>query len=428
MKIGVAGLWHLGNVYSLCLANMGHEIVAYDNNPDVISSLQNHDLPIFEPGLDALLESANLRKAITYTNDPFDLSDVEVLFLTYDTPVNSDDVPDNDFVLEQFKAFANSLNREAKIVLTSQLPVGTCDVIRKIIGEPDLTDRVIVHPENLRLGKSLDTFFKADRIIFGTRSGNVDKTLNEIFTPLGVPIIWIRDKSAEMSKHALNAFLALSVTFMGEISEICEASGADAHEVALSLMSDLRIGSRAYLSPGLGFAGGTLARDLNTLTKIQGNIRENISVLNSILHSNKYNNQWISRQIDKVSVGIHEKRICFWGISYTGNTSTLRRSAIYEEMLNLANQNYKISFVEDNEITDEVDSRIKKFDSLQESLFDTNILVISKRLRKFTEMTSLPNGFFSNNLYIIDPFSYIAKMTPDIAKNEKYLAIGSAQK
>ena len=428
MKIGVAGLWHLGNVYSLCLAEMGHEIVAYDANLTVIGDLRNQKLPVFEPGLDDLLEKANRKNNISYTNNPENLSNIDILFLTYDTPVDAEDIPDNDFVLEQFKTFANCISRETLIVITSQLPVGTCNVIREILNESNESDRVIVHPENLRLGKAIKTFFNADRIVFGTRSGNADETLNRIFEPLGVPIIWMHDKSAEMSKHALNAFLALSVTFMGEISEICEKTGADAHEVATSLKSDSRIGNRAYLSPGLGFAGGTLARDLSTLKHLQMQFRGDATVLNSIENSNKHNNQWIRRQINRINSGAHKKNICFWGISYTSNTSTLRRSAIYDEMLNLINQSYTVTFVEDVEIIDDIDSRIKEFYSIEESLSDIDILVISKQLDKIAENPNLSNENFPADLFVIDPFAFLAKKMPEMTRNEKYFYIGSPNK
>jgi UDPglucose 6-dehydrogenase len=271
MKIGVAGLWHLGSVYSLCLAELGHEIIAYDDNEKTILNFKAGILPIFEPGLPELLNNNLIAAKIKFTHKVEDLASVEALLLTYDTPVDENDIANVEFVINQFEKIATNLKVSTKILIVSQLPVGTCERIRKILGEDLKSRRVVSHPENLRLGKSVDSFFKADRLVVGTFDAKPDAVILEIFSTLSEKIIWMHDKSAEITKHALNTFLAMCVTFMGEISEFCEVEHADAKEVEKALKADPRIGMGAYLTPGLGFAGGTLARDVQTLAERQKN-------------------------------------------------------------------------------------------------------------------------------------------------------------
>jgi UDPglucose 6-dehydrogenase len=185
-------------------------------------------------------------------------------------------------------------------------------------------------PENLRLGKAIDSFEKAERVIVGIRTDAKKALLEELFKPFAAQTIFMRTESAEMVKHALNSFLALSITFINEIARLCEHVGADAKEVSLGLKSEPRIGMKAYLGPGGPFAGGTLARDVVTLTKLAEKNHEKISVIPTIKQSNDLHRDWAFQKLQSRLGDLRGKKIAVLGLTYTTNTDTLRRSAAVE--------------------------------------------------------------------------------------------------
>lgn len=427
MKIGVAGLWHLGVMYAVGFAELGHEVIAYDPNPEAIKDLSRGDLLVFEPRLREMLlkniEGGNLY----FTNQELELENADLLVLAYDTPVDDEDNADVDYVISEFTRIVEKLETETPILISSQLPVGSSDLIEKIMKKSGNHGNVIVHPENLRLGKAIDSFFKPERIVAGTTDGKSDPIVVNAFNGIDAPIVWMSRRSAEVTKHALNAFLATSVTFMGELSEICELVGADASEVEIGLKSDPRIGTRAYLSPGLGFAGGTLARDVRKLSNLQNEIRSAPAIFTSLIDSNRHNNAWVSRTLDKFAGQKEGLRICFWGVSYTDNTDTLRRSAIYELMKELASEGARISFVEDLMIKDEIDPKIICMDSLEESLSDIDVLVVSKGLQSHTKGPRVLEQLKVDNLWIIDPSRILIELDSNIGDRPRYLTVGKGK-
>jgi UDPglucose 6-dehydrogenase len=427
VKIGVAGLWHLGVMYAVGFAELGHEVIAYDPNPEAIKGLSRGDLLVFEPRLREMLlrniEGGNLY----FTNQELEMENSDLLVLAYDTPVDDEDNADVDYVISEFTRIVEKLETETPILISSQLPVGSSDLIEKIMKKSGNRGNVIVHPENLRLGRAIDSFFKPERIVAGTTDGKSDPIVINAFNGIDAPIVWMSRRSAEVTKHAINAFLATSVTFMGELSEICELVGADAKEVEIGLKSDPRIGTRAYLSPGLGFAGGTLARDVRKLSNLQNEIRSAPAIFTSLLESNRHNNAWVSRTLDKLAGHKVGLRICFWGVSYTDNTDTLRRSAIYELMKKLASEGARISFVEDLMIKDVIDPKIICMDSLEVSLSDIDVLVVSKGLQSHTKGPRVLEQLKVDNLWIIDPARILLEFDSNIGDRPRYLTVGKGK-
>ena len=427
MKIGVAGLWHLGVMYAVGFAELGHQVIAYDPNLDSIIDLSKGDLLVHEPGLREMLLGKIATGNLKFTNQEADLEDIHLFVLAYDTPVDDDDNADVEFVMCELTRIAQNLNSDTHILVSSQLPVGSSDQIEKILEKSGHKGNVIVQPENLRLGRAVDSFFNPQRIIAGTIDGKPDQHVSDAFKGVDAPIIWMHRRSAEVTKHALNAFLATSVTFMGELSEICELVGADAKEVEIGLKSDPRIGNGAYLSPGLGFAGGTLARDVRKLSSLQSEIRNEPAVFTSLMASNRHNNDWISRSIAKIPAQKDGLKICFWGVSYTNNTDTLRRSEIYALMKNLIENNARISYVENLVIKDTMDSRIIRVDNLEESLRDLDVLVVSKKLTDLLNNGNILALLKREDLWILDPSRILLKLEEDIAKSLRYLTIGKGK-
>ena len=424
MKIGVAGLWHLGVMYSVGLAEIGHQVIAYDPDSGSVSAFKVGQLRVFEPGLEEMLMRNIQSKNLQFTDYERDLEKVELFILAYDTPVDERDYADVEYVISEFTRIAKYLDAETHVLISSQLPVGSSEVIKEILDANGHRGRVIVQPENLRLGKAIDSFFDPKRIIAGTFNGQPDPIVIQVFENIHAPIVWMHRKSAEVTKHALNAFLATSVTFMGELSEICEIVGADAKEVEMGLKSDPRIGVKAYLSPGLGFAGGTLARDVRKLSDLQSQIRKEPAIFTSLLTSNRHNNEWISRSLEKIGSQHGGLRICFWGVTYTENTDTLRRSEIYEVMKKLVEENSTVSYVENSTIKQGIDVRIMCVENIEESVSDIEILVVNKKLTRVVNSKVVTKLLHNKDLWILDPSRILLELNSDFVRRARYLTVG----
>jgi UDPglucose 6-dehydrogenase len=326
MKIVVQGLWHLGCVTAACCAKH-FPVTGLGVNAGNIARLNEGQAPLLEPGLNELIAAGIAAKQLSFTTDArAACAGADVLWVCMDTPVNDDDESDVDSTLAILRQALIQLPQGALVLISSQLPVGTCAKMETEF--PQL--HFACSPENLRLGKAIDAFEKAERVIVGLRSDEKKAVLEQLFAPFTPQILFMRTESAEMVKHALNSFLALSITFINEIARLCEQTGADAKEVAAGLKSEPRIGPKAYLSPGGPFAGGTLARDVVTLTKLAEATGEKISVIPAIKQSNDLHRGWAFRRLQSRLGPLRGRKIAVLGLTYTTNTDTLRRSAAVE--------------------------------------------------------------------------------------------------
>ena len=333
MKVCVLGLWHLGSVTAACLASVGHEVTGLDPNSGIVEKLQTAEPPVSEPGLNDLIREEINAGQLRFTSDAkIAISSAEVLWVTYDTPVDENDQADVEFVFEEVLKLLSFLSIDTTVLVSSQLPVGSIRRFEDISAEkyPEKNIRFAYSPENLRLGKSLDVFLHPDRVIIGVRRQEDREILNRLLGPITDNILWMGVESAEMTKHAINAFLGMSITFINEIASICENIGADAHEVETGLKSETRIGPAAYLSPGAAFAGGTLARDIEFLKDI-GSLNNLVNpLISAVRKSNDEHKKWIQRRLFAVLGGLKGKRIAVWGLTYKPGTNTLRRSLSVE--------------------------------------------------------------------------------------------------
>ena len=326
MKITVLGLWHLGSVTAACCARH-FDVTGLDFDAPVIAGLRAGKAPLFEPGLDDLIQANAAAGRLRFSSDPAAACrEADVLWVTCDTPVNDADESDVAFVLERVRRALAHLPRGALVLISSQLPVGTC---AELEGEfPQF--HFACSPENLRLGRAIDAFEKAERVIVGIRSEVKKPLLETLFAPFTPRVIFMRTESAEMVKHALNSFLAASITFINEVARIGEHVGADAAEVSLGLKSEPRIGPRAYLGAGGPFAGGTLARDVVTLRRLAEKFGEPLAVIPAIKESNDLHRGWIFRRLQTRFGDLRGRTFAVLGLTYTPNTDTLRRSAAVE--------------------------------------------------------------------------------------------------
>ena len=333
MKVCVSGLWHLGTVTAACLASAGHDVIGLDPDATVVDRLNHGTPPLFEPGLENMVKQGLDGGRLRFTTDTADaVRDADLVWVTVDTPVDDEDRADVESVVRGVAALFPHLRNGALVLTSSQVPVGTTRRLEAMFAEAAAGRRVgfAYSPENLRLGKAIEVFTRPDRVVAGVRSPEDRATVERLLAPFTDRIEWMSVESAEMTKHALNAFLATSVTFINEIAALCEQVGADASEVERGLKSESRIGPKAYLSPGGAFAGGTLARDVMFLSELGRTRGVPTHLLSSVKTSNDAHRQWAQRRLLDVLGGVEGKTVAVWGLTYKPGTDTLRRSSAIE--------------------------------------------------------------------------------------------------
>jgi len=325
MKLVVQGLWHLGSVTAACCARH-FDVLGLDDDAARIERLQAGFAPLMEPGLDALIAEGISAGRLRFTSDATEVADADLLWVTHDTPVDDADVADVVGVLGSVRRALPFLRRGTVVLVSAQLPVGTCGQLEAEF--PDL--QFASSPENLRLGKAIEAFTRAERVIVGIRTERSRAALEALFEPFTSQVLFMRTESAEMVKHALNSFLALSITFINEVARLCEITGADAFEVSQGLKSEPRIGPKAYLGPGGAFAGGTLARDVVMLSDLAEKRGEALDLIPAIKRSNDRHRGWAMRRLRTGESVLRGRVVALLGLVYTPGTDTLRRSSAVE--------------------------------------------------------------------------------------------------
>lgn len=341
MKVCVFGLWHLGTVTAACLAAAGHEVNGLDFDSGMVNALAEGRPPLFEPGLEELVQSGLASGRLQFTTDPgLATADADVIWVAYDTPVDDHDRADVEYIAQRVGDLYPHVPEGAVVLVSSQVPVGTTRRLEEDFARESRGRHVTFgySPENLRLGRAIAAFTDPDRIVVGLRSEEHRDKVSELLGPFTRRIEWMSVESAEMTKHALNAFLATSVSFINEIAAICERVGADAAQVARGLKSEARIGPRAYLSPGSAFAGGTLARDIVFLSQLGAASGLPTHLLSSVKVSNDAHRAWAQRRLHDLLGGVSGKTVAVWGLAYKPGTDTLRRSSSMELCAWLADQ------------------------------------------------------------------------------------------
>jgi UDPglucose 6-dehydrogenase len=322
-------LWHLGSVTAACLASAGHQVVGLDRDARVVEALGRGEPPVHEPGLADRLRDGLASGRLRFTTDPVEaLAGSELLWVTFDTPVNERDEGDAEWVRGEIDAIIAAIRPGTLVMISSQVPVGFARHLEKDWAGRGL--RVAYSPENLRLGRALESFERAERIVVGIRGAGDRAILTGLLEGFSSHLEWMTIESAEMTKHALNGFLAGSVAFINEIARLCEVVGADAKEVERGLKSDGRIGSRAYLGPGAGFAGGTLARDVRFLSALGRQSALPTPLIDGVHASNELHMRWMRERVHDLLLDIRDPVATVLGLTYKPGTSTLRRSAAIE--------------------------------------------------------------------------------------------------
>lgn len=420
MDVAVIGLWHLGTVTAGCLAQAGYDVVAYDSDPEIIKNLNYGNLPVAEPNLDKLLKDAHVNQKIIFSNNRKDIAKAEIIWIAFDTPVDDNDVANVDYVVEQTIALHPHLSHNSIVLISSQVPIGTTHKIQKYFDEQNRTQEKNICfayiPENLRLGKAIDVFIHPDRIVVGLDNKSYQDKISKFLQPFSNNIVWMSIASAEMTKHAINSFLALSVTFINELASLCEHVGANAYEVEKGLKSEERIGPKAYLHPGDAIAGGTLLRDINFLLHLGERTSKKMPLISAILKSNRLHQHWVRQKLSNLYKNLKGKKIAILGLTYKPGTNTLRRSTAIEMCQWLHEQGCEISAFDPaiSELPDHLSKFIQIKISHQQAMVSADTIILATAWPDFRQI--MPDDLIQENqsnnknkINFIDPNGYLAK-------------------
>lgn len=347
MKIAVVGTGYVGLVTGTCFAETGNTVTCIDINEEKVARLRNGEIPIFEPGLDVLFERNIAQGRLSFTTDlASGIREASLIFLALPTPPGEDGSADLSYILGVAGDLGPLLHQYTVIVDKSTVPVGTAERVRDRIAEKATVEfDVVSNPEFLREGVAVEDFMKPDRVVIGTRSEKAKKIMERLYAPLvrqGNPVMFMDERSAELTKYAANAFLATKITFMNEIANLCERVGANVDEVRRGIGSDSRIGKR-FLFAGIGYGGSCFPKDVQALARTSSDFDYDFKILKSVM---SVNHQQKTRLIPAIRAYFHGqlagKTLAVWGLAFKPYTDDIREAPSLENIQALLSEGVAI--------------------------------------------------------------------------------------
>lgn len=382
MNITVVGSGYVGLVSGTCFSENGNNVICVDIDSDKVKKMQNGIIPIYEPGLEILFERNIRQGRLSFTTDLAEgVADAEVVFLALPTPPDEDGSADLSYVLGVAEQLGLLLTRYTVIVDKSTVPVGTAEKVHSVLLknlDESLFD-VVANPEFLREGVAIQDFMKPERVIIGTQSEKAKAVMQQIYEPFvrqGNPLIFMDQRSAELTKYAANSFLATKISFMNEIANLCEKVDANVDAVRQGLGSDTRIGKR-FLFPGVGYGGSCFPKDVKALSKTSKEYHYDFRILNAVMAVNEVQRLKIASAITDYFK--EPVTIAIWGLSFKPNTDDIREAPALYTIDHLLASNHSVK-VYDPEAMENVRTiygdRIKYADDPYEALAGCDGLAI----------------------------------------------------
>ena len=330
MLITVIGTGYVGLVAGACFAETGSAVTCADVDNAKIEGLRNNILPIYEPGLDALVERNQAQGRLTFTtNVAASVKSADVIFIAVGTPPDEDGSADLRHVLAVADTIGKNVARETVIVTKSTVPVGTADKVRDAVAvHAKFPFHVVSNPEFLKEGAAVDDFLKPDRVVLGVDSDFARTAMAELYAPFvrtGKPVIFMDIPSAEMTKYAANAMLATRISFMNEIANLCEKVGAQVDLVRKGIGSDSRIGPN-FLFPGPGYGGSCFPKDVKALLKTSEEMGAPMRVLRAVEDANERQKERLFEKLREALGELRGARIAVWGLAFKAQTDDMRES------------------------------------------------------------------------------------------------------
>ncbi|MBO6056441.1 MAG: UDP-glucose/GDP-mannose dehydrogenase family protein [Alphaproteobacteria bacterium] len=348
MNITVIGTGYVGLVSGVCFAEFGFDVTCVDNNLAKVESLKKGEVPIYEPGLDKLMKKNMEAGRLGFSSSTKDsVKDADIIFIAVGTPSKEDGSANLDYVYSAVAELAGSVNPDAVLVIKSTVPVGTTKSVKKFLKDRGVEIDVAFNPEFLKEGAAIDDFMHPDRVILGVESKKAKKVLSQVYRPLyvfNVPIVFTNLETAELSKYSSNAFLAMKVTFINEIANLCEACGADVNDVALAMGLDKRIGDK-FLLAGPGYGGSCFPKDTSALADFAKDFGVNMNLVEETISSNdKRRAKMVKKILSACDGDVKGKDISVLGVTFKANTDDMRDSPSIEiiQALQNAGANIKV--------------------------------------------------------------------------------------
>jgi UDPglucose 6-dehydrogenase len=344
MNIAVVGTGYVGLVTGTCFAETGNNVICVDNNIKKVESLKAGNIPIFEPGLDLIFDRNTKEGRLHFTTDLKDaVSKSQIIFLALPTPPGENGSADLSYIMGVADQLGDIIADYKVIVDKSTVPVGTAEKVAAIMAKklPKKMFDVVSNPEFLREGVAVEDFLKPDRVVIGTKSEKARKVMKQLYEPFvrqGNPIYFMDERSAEMTKYAANAYLAMRISFMNEIANLCEKTGSNVDMVRIGMGSDNRIGKR-FLFPGIGYGGSCFPKDVQALARTASDYSYDFKILKSVMKVNTIQKGVMTKKIRKhYKNELAGKTIAVWGLAFKPNTDDIREApalVIIDELLEL---------------------------------------------------------------------------------------------
>jgi UDPglucose 6-dehydrogenase len=391
MKIAVVGTGYVGLVTGTCFAETGNTVTCIDIDHNKVNKLKGGKITIYEPGLEQLFER-NLKQERLFftTNLKEGIQDAKVIFLALPTPPGEDGSADLKYILKVADDLGPLLDEYTVIVDKSTVPVGTADKVRnRIAANAKVEFDVVSNPEFLREGVAVEDFMKPERVVIGTTSSRAKKLMETLYAPYvrqGNPLVFMDERSAELTKYAANSFLATKITFMNEIANLCELVGADVDAVRKGIGTDSRIGKR-FLFPGIGYGGSCFPKDVQALAKSASDANYDFRILNAVMDVNEIQK---TKLVDRVRAyfkgNLKGKKLAIWGLSFKPHTDDIREApALYNIEAFL--KEGAIITVHDPEAMENVKQifgdKIKYFDSAYDAAENADAIFIATEWPEF---------------------------------------------
>ncbi|HUQ65630.1 MAG TPA: UDP-glucose/GDP-mannose dehydrogenase family protein [Flavitalea sp.] len=391
MKIAVVGTGYVGLVTGTCFAETGNDVVCVDIDKSKIDKLTNGQITIYEPGLEKLFLRNQREERLNFTTSLEDgIRDASIIFLALPTPQGEDGSADLKYVLSVAEHLGKIMTGYKIIIDKSTVPVGTAEKVHKAIadnykGEFD----VVSNPEFLREGVAVDDFMKPDRVVIGTNSERARKSLNDLYSPFvrqGNPIIFMDERSAELTKYAANSFLATKISFMNEIAQLCERMGADVDMVRRGIGGDERIGRR-FLFPGIGYGGSCFPKDVKALARSSKEIGYEFRILDAVMKVNDVQKMHLLPKIKKYfKSDLKGKKFALWGLAFKPNTDDIREAPAFYMIDALLAEGAELSAFDPeamNNAKQQLGDKISFAENQYECLEGAEALIISTEWNEF---------------------------------------------
>ncbi len=331
MKIAVVGTGYVGLVTGTCFAETGNEVTCIDIDQSKVDKLSAGEITIYEPGLEKIFLRNLKEERLRFTTSLKEgIKDAKIIFLALPTPPGENGSADLKYVLGVADELGKIMDDYAVVVDKSTVPVGTADKVRQAISKNSTVSfDVVSNPEFLREGVAVDDFMKPDRVVIGVESERAKKLMSELYAPFvrsGNPIIYMDLRSAELTKYAANSFLAMKISFMNEIAQLCERMGADVDMVRLGIGSDARIGKR-FLFPGIGYGGSCFPKDVQALVQSSAEVNYDFKILNAVINVNEKQKLHLMPKITAFFNGdLKGRHFALWGLAFKPNTDDIREA------------------------------------------------------------------------------------------------------